>query len=324
MLAHSDKSPTPTQLTRREFLRVVSIAFPAALFGACAPKPIPAAEVPPATTVAPTERPPTATPSAVPPTESVNPAAPEMILIEPGSFEMGSTDGRVDEQPVHTVRIARPFLLGKYELTFDEYDRFCQETGSPRAGDAGFGRGKVPVQNVDWYGAAAFCNWLSEKQGLTPCYSGKGKGTQCDFSADGYRLPTEAEWEYAARGGQAGQGGAFSGSSDPAEVGWYEANSGGRTHEVGEKAPNELGLYDMSGNVFEWCWDWYAADYYASSPVDDPLGPPPPSSLKPWELLRSRRSGCWRENAKSIRTATRSYDTASYAGENGFRLARTA
>jgi sulfatase modifying factor 1 len=233
------------------------------------------------------------------------------------SFEMGSTDGRADDQPVHTVRLTRPFLLGKYEVTFDEYDLFCQEIGSNRADDAGFGRGRVPVQNVDWYGAVAYCNWLSEKHALTPCYSGKGKGTQCDFTADGYRLPTEAEWEYAARGGRKSQGYTHAGSNDPDKAGWYEANSGGRTHEVGGKASNELGLYDMSGNVFEWCWDWYAVDYYASSPADDPQGPSTPPSLKPWELTRSRPSGCWREDAASIRTTTRSFDTASYPGENG-------
>jgi formylglycine-generating enzyme required for sulfatase activity len=177
---------------------------------------------------------------------------------------------------------------------------------------------------VDWYDAAAFCNWLSDKEGRTPCYSGAGKGTACDFSADGYRLPTEAEWEYAARGGQQGRGTKYAGSDNPDEAGWYAANSDGRTHPVGEKLPNELGLYDMSGNAFEWCWDWYGEDYYASSPANDPKGPPAPMTTKPWELIRVRRGGNWRENAESMRTTTRSYDTASYPGENGLRLARTA
>jgi len=170
----------------------------------------------------------------------------------------------------------------------------------------------------------AYCNWLSEKEGLTTCYSGKGKLTQCDFSANGYRLPTEAEWEYAARGGQKSQGYIYAGSDNPDDVAWYADHSGGQRHPVGQKQPNELGLYDMSGNLFEWCWDWYDKDYYASSPASDPTGPPPPSTGVPWELNRVRRGGSWREDADSIRVTCRSFDYASYVGDNGFRLVRTA
>jgi formylglycine-generating enzyme required for sulfatase activity len=247
-----------------------------------------------------------------------------MVLVEAGSFQMGAMDGFSDEQPVRTVRIARPFYIGKYEVTFEEYDRFCEDTGRTKPDDRDWGRGKQPIIHVDWYDVVAYCNWLSEQEGRTPCYRGKGKSTKCDFSADGYRLPTEAEWEYAARGGQKSQGYTYAGSNNPDEVAWYGENSAGQPQPVGQKQPNELGLYDMSGNLFEWCWDWYGQDYYASSPASDPQGPPAPRTANPGELTRVRRGGSWNEKAESIRVSSRSFDSVSYAGGNGFRLARTA
>jgi formylglycine-generating enzyme required for sulfatase activity len=265
------------------------------------------------------------TATAEPTPKEIEPIMPEMVLVEAGSFEMGSTDGDADEQPVHTVHITRSFYIAKHAVTFEEYDRFCDDTvGKSRLADRGWGRGNLPVISVTWYDTAAYCNWLSEQEGLTPCYSGKGKLTQCDFSANGYRLPTEAEWEYAARGGQKSQGYIYAGSDNPDDVAWYADSSGGQIHSVGQKQPNELGLYDMSGNLFEWCWDWYGADYYASSPISDPTGPPPPRTTLPWELNRVRRSGSWRESSDRIRTTCRSIDYASYVGDNGFRLVRTA
>ena len=123
-------------------------------------------------------------------------------------------------------------------------------------------RGKnLPVECVSWYDAVEFCNALSNRDGLTPCYSESGKDTKCDFSADGYRLPTEAEWEYAANGGRSENGFMFAGSDDIGEVAWYGDNSEDRTHPVAEKMPNSLGLYDMSGNVYEWCWDWWEDEF---------------------------------------------------------------
>jgi len=247
--------------------------------------------------------------------------APDMILVEPGSFQMGATDGFADEQPAHRVLITRSFYIARHAVTFDEYDRFCDDTILSRPDDNGWGRGSRPIIGIDWYDAVAYCNWLSTKEGLEPCYRGKGRVTACDFAADGYRLPTEAEWEYAARGGLEGQRRIHAGSDDPDDVAWYDSNSGGQTHPVGQKQPNELGLYDMSGNLFEWCWDWYDKAYYGSSPTSDPFGPPSPTGH--FDLNRVRRSGSWRENVDTVRTTFRSFDGASYAGENGFRLVRT-
>jgi sulfatase modifying factor 1 len=249
--------------------------------------------------------------------------SPEMVLVETGTFQMGSDSGHASEQPVHTVRITQSYYIAKYAVTFEEYDRFCEDTNRGKPDDVGRGRGTFPVIHVDWYDAVAYCNWLSEKDGLTPCYSGKGKLTQCDFSASGYRLPTEAEWEYAARGGHVSEGYIYAGSNDPDEVAWYGPNSGDQMHPVGQKKPNELGLCDMSGNLFEWCWDWYGEDCYASSPGEDPTGPPPPPAMTPRGPEKVRRSGSWREEADAVRTTFRSYDYVSYAGDNGFRVART-
>ncbi len=250
-------------------------------------------------------------------------SAPEMVLVEAGSFEMGSASGRADERPVHTVRLTRSFYMARYAVTFEEYDHFCEDTNGSKPDDRGRGRGTLPVINVDWYATTKYCNWLSEQQGLTPCYSGPGRVPECDFLANGYRLPTEAEWEYAARGGNHSRGFTYAGSDNLVEVAWYAANSGDSIHPVGQKKPNELGLYDMSGNLYEWCWDWYREDYYVSSPSDDPIGPPPEPSTSARGPNKVRRSGSWREDADSLRTTCRSFDYASYVGDNGFRVVRT-
>lgn len=266
---------------------------------------------------------PTAAPSTATPGPTVAVPTPDMALVEPGSFYMGSAAGRADEQPAHVVTITRPFYIARYELTFDDYDRFCADTGHRKADDRGRGRGALPVINVTWYDAVAYCNWLSEQHGLTPCYSGSGKLMQCDWNANGYRLPTEAEWEYAARGGQLSHGYTYAGSDNPDQVAWYEDNSGNLIHPVGQKQPNELGLYDMCGNLFEWVWDWYGDGYYAVSPLEDPRGPPMPASTTVRGPERVRRSGSWREDAINVRVTSRSFDYASYVGDNGFRVART-
>jgi formylglycine-generating enzyme required for sulfatase activity len=271
--------------SRREFLKMVGATASATALEACTPTPTEVATTP--------------TPEAAP--EEIEPIVPEMVLVEAGNFQMGSTNGGADEQPVHIVHITRPLYIAKYAVTFEEYDRFCDDTIGIRRPRDSWGRATRPVSGVNWYDAVKYCNWLSEKEGLTPCYNVKGKLTECDFSADGYRLPTEAEWEYAARGGHKSQGYEYAGSNSVDDVGWYEGNSGGQTHPVGQKQPNELGLYDMSGNMWEWCWDWYGQDYYASSPASDPTGPSSGTGVYIADADRARRGGSYREKAVYLR-----------------------
>ena len=301
-------------VSRRDFIKVMGLMISTLTLKACLPK-IPTPE---ATALPPTE---TATPTE----EVAQQTIPGMILVKAGSFEMGSTGGRADEQPVHPVTISKDFHIGKNEVTFDEYDTFCETTARyNKPDDRGTGRGKHPVVGVTWQEAIDYCNWRSEAEGLTPCYSGKGKVTVCDFAANGYRLPTEAEWEYAARGAQESNSYRFAGSNDPQAVAWYVDNANETFHPVGEKEPNELGIYDMSGNSFEWCWDWYLKDYYARSPETDPSASDLPKVDSPWDLVRVRRSGSWSETVEHIRITARSFDSPSYAGSNGFRLVRNA
>ncbi len=206
-------------------------------------------------------------------------------------------------------------------MSYAEFDKYKEDIQKAQINLGVSDRGTFPVSGVDWFDAVSYCNWLSEKAGLSPCYSGGGRATKCDFLANGYRLPTEAEWEFAARGGNQSQGFIFSGSNDPDEIGWHAGNSGGKAHPVGQKEPNELGIYDMSGNRWEWCWDWFDAEYYAASPEVDPTGP-----LKPLEVRfvnRSRRSSSAVQDAETLRVAFRSYDGVSYPGDNGLRLVRS-
>ena len=184
---------------------------------------------------------------------------PETVFIKGGTFMMGNKKGDEREQPVHSVTVGS-FRIGKYAVTFRDYDAFCEETGREKPDDEDMGiRENRPVINVSWDDAKAYCEWLS---GIT--------GRK-------YDLPTEAEWEFAARGGILSHGHRYSGSGNINDVGNYREsvheNQDVRTMPVGSFRPNELGLYDMSGNVWEWCSDWYYKNYYRESPENDPAGP---------------------------------------------------
>ena len=236
------------------------------------------------------------------------------VLIQGGTFQMGSASGGFDdERPVHTVRLDSFFMMAT-EVTFSDYDAFAHATGRNRPDDEGWGRGTRPVINVRWYDAVAYANWLSEWDGLTPVYRINGTSVTWNQRADGWRLPTEAEWEYAARGGHRARNTRYAGSGTAGAVAWYDGNAGGQTHPVGQKQANEAGLYDMSGNVWEWCWDWYGS--YRSGTRTNPTGPASGQ-------FRVLRGGSWNSSATGARVALRDYnDPGSGGSNNGFRLVR--
>lgn len=241
----------------------------------------------------------------------------EMVRVKAGKFIMGGNDVKSssEEKPLHTVILTRDFYMSKYEVTFDEYDLFCEQADYDKPDDMDWGRGSRPVINVNWYDAVEYCNWLSEKEGFDPCYTFTGRDVQCDFTKNGYRLPTEAEWEYAARGGSEGKGYLYAGRDRSDSVAWHRDNAGEKTHPVGEKRPNELDLYDMSGNVWEWCWDWYSE--YSPSEQTDPVGPPSGER-------RVDRGGCWGASDIYARVSARGMGKPDqWWGTKGFRIVRT-
>lgn len=246
-------------------------------------------------------------PPAVQPASSV-----DMVLVAGGNFTMGSPnseDGRVGNEVQHQVRVSS-FYMAKFDVTEGLYQSVMGSNPSTFTGDS-----NRPVENVSWDDAVSFCNRLSQRDGLQKVYTINGTDVTADWSANGYRLPTEAEWEYAARGGQEGasEHHVYAGSDDLGQVGWYSVNSGRTTHPVGQKAPNALGLYDMSGNVWQWCWDWYGEYAYA---LNDPQG-------ASWGSSRVIRGGCWGSEAQSARVAYRLYSTPFNRGNiMGFRLVR--
>jgi formylglycine-generating enzyme len=212
-------------------------------------------------------------------------AAFDILLLPAGEHWMGSKDrnpeAREDEKPRHRICISRPFWMGKTQVNQALFFAVMGTNPSKFQGD------DFPVEQVSWYDAVDFCNRLSELLSLSPVYEINGYDVRCDGKANGFRLPTEGEWEYAARAGTKYR---FSGSNNLDEVSWNSENSGRRTQPVGTKKANGWGLHDMSGNVWEWCWDFYGDDTYATSAPGgvsrDPQGPQE-------GLYRVFRGGCW-------------------------------
>ena len=216
---------------------------------------------------------------------------------------MGSLDddrnALADEKPRHEVRITRPYYVGVYPVTQAQYRAAMGENPSWFSSTGG-GKDKVigrstdqhPVESVSWLDAARFCNRLSEQEGLTAFYEIRGPDVRMpNWGGTGYRLPTEAEWEYACRGGSTASYCFGDGERELSGYAWF-GGEGGSTHPVGLKRPNAWGLCDMHGNVWEWCWDWFSKDYYARSPADDPRGPVPlPAGLGPRDSGRELGRG---------------------------------
>jgi formylglycine-generating enzyme required for sulfatase activity len=233
----------------------------------------------------------------------------EMVQIDGGTFTMGSP---VDEQgrsnnegPQRKVRVS-PFYIGKYPVTQAEYQELMGTNPS-------FFKGiNLPVEQVSWFEAVEYCNKRSEQEGLAPAYTVNGNNVSWKQDANGYRLPTEAEWEYACRAGT--QTPFYSGTLVD-EAGWHSGNSEGRTHPVGEKQPNPWGLYDMHGNVLEWCWDWLG-----NYPAEEQTDPQASSSGE----SRVSRGGCWRFPALQPRSAFR-FGNKPFLQSHlvGFRIVRS-
>jgi formylglycine-generating enzyme required for sulfatase activity len=239
----------------------------------------------------------------------------EMVRLPAGEFVMGDDAGEPEERPAHTVRVSG-FYIDTGEVTQKDYEALVGRNPSKFKGP------DRPVDSVSWFAAVQYCNARSAKEGLKPSYD--LRALACDFSADGYRLPTQAEWEYACRAGTRSR---YSFGDDAAELaayGWFKENSAKATHPGRGKAPNPWGLYDMCGNVMEWCNDFYAAGYGAAESVAvDPRGPAEGTK-------RVIRGGSWASDAASCRSSARAAEAPGLADAcfgievYGFRCVRRA
>ncbi len=255
-----------------------------------------------------------------------------MVFIPAGRYQMGDSfaEGGSDELPIHSFTI-RAFYIDRHEITKALWDSVCQwaVTNDYSFETAGSGTGSnYPVSDVTWSDMIKWCNARSEREGLAPCYYTNSFRTgicrqgdfwnisnDCvDWNASGYRLPTEAEWERAARGGPSGYRYPWGNQTDPTKANYDNEESG--PLPVGSFAPNGYGLYDMAGNVWEWCWDWYDEEYYSASP-SDVRGPTTPGTIRVY------RGGCYYSSGNYCRVASRFYSFGAHQ-PIGFRTIRFA
>jgi sulfatase modifying factor 1 len=271
-----------------------------------------------------------------------------MVFVKGGEFEMGVNEG--SENPAHQVYVD-DFYIAKYEVTVEQWRRFTQEADIPFPWNSFefvsmVGRNvdfelpeDWPIYYVTWFEAVWFCNWLSEQNGLEPVYVFNTKAFRIyiyqhgdirpqimwDRTANGFRLPTEAEWEYAATN----QGRCRECSSTELDdVAWTRENSNDEVHPVGSKRPSELGVYDLLGNVGEWCWDYFDIEYYSISPKNNPSGPTkgydPMYFGESFSNIRSNRGCSWKTTRKYCTPTFRFRSPALQRGTIGIRLVRNA
>ena len=238
----------------------------------------------------------------------------DMAMIPAGEFTLGDDRGEDDERPAHRVRLAA-FYMDVCEVTQASFQAILGRNPAKARGP------DRPVERGSWFAAVQYCNMRSAREGLKPCYD--LKTLACDFTADGYRLPTEAEWEYACRAGTTTR---WSFGDDPgglARHGWFKACSAKTTHPVEQKQPNAWGLYDMHGNVAEWCNDYYAEHYDSAAAVENPRGPATGSE-------RVLRGGSWMSGEDDCRSSARHSEPPGLADvcfgyeAYGFRCVRSA
>jgi len=239
-------------------------------------------------------------------------ASAEMVSISGGQFTMGDKDE--PDAPLHEV-VVSPFFMDKYLVTQEQYERLMGENPSR------WKEPKNPVEQVRWSDTVKFCNARSQAEGLTPCYN--LETWECNFDADGYRLPTEAEWECACRAGTKTAYFCGDSPSNLADYAWFEKNAGGHPQPVGQKKPNPWGLYDICGNLWQWCNDFYGVDYYQQSPKENPRGPKEGDS-------KVVRGGAWKFSGDNCRSGYRYNENPGYVdicfGYDiyGFRCVRNA